>query len=282
MAIPIKPEKGEQIQVQELSSNYQFFDIPNIPGFDSNFVLDLDSGQWYVFDKLESAYVAYKTPIDNPFEDADFSSFQIPYFTNIILSYINQTAVSFGYDSIDNAISYYHSDNVVRREDAFKFKTWRDNTISLMQDNIDNFISNGITLPDLSGFTSQPEYIEFNAIQPETFFFGDENFGYKKFEDNTFICWVNVQHNTQNSGLGQNIPIPDGESVKKIYSISGIVDQGSLTSDWLSLDYTLKIKLNGNNIYNTPTNFDYKVQAINGVENVYQGLTLRFNIFGSF
>lgn len=245
------------------------------------YLLDEITLKWYVFNIQTEEYEEFQ---GNPLEDLpqDTSASLSVRFLDDINTFINRTALQYNYSSIDNAISYFNSGVVASREDASKFITWRDNTLSLMYDNIDNFLADGITLPTLDGFTSQAGYVEFTAIEPQNLFFGDENFGYKRFEDNTFIGWVNVQHNSQNSGLGQNIPLPDGEHVKSIYSINGIVDQGNLTSDWLSLDYTLKIKLNGSNIHNSPTNFDYKVQAINGVENVYEGLVLRFNIFGSF
>lgn len=84
----------------------------------------------------------------------------IEYIKSNVNFLLNQTAKSYGYDSIDNAISYYNSGITAWRNEAIAFNTWRDNTETLMFDNIFSFTADGITLPDLAGFTGQTGYFD--------------------------------------------------------------------------------------------------------------------------
>jgi len=95
----------------------------------------------------------------------------IEYITSNVNFLLNQTAKSYGYDSIDNAISYYNSGVTAWRNEAIAFNTWRDNTETLMFDNIFSFTADGITLPDLAGFTGQTGYFDvgITASRPNLF-----------------------------------------------------------------------------------------------------------------
>ena len=112
-------------------------------------------------------------------EDVDFSSIisdvnnidllrenTIKFIVSNVNFLMNQTAKSYGYDSIDNAISYYNSGITSWRNEAIAFNTWRDNTVSLMYDNIFSFTADGITLPDLPGFTGQTGYFDVGITSP--------------------------------------------------------------------------------------------------------------------
>jgi len=84
---------------------------------------------------------------------------------------LNSVPLSYGYSSIENAISYYNSGITAWRNEAIAFNTWRDNTETLMYDNIFSFTADGITLPDLGGFTSQTGYFDvgITASRPNLF-----------------------------------------------------------------------------------------------------------------
>ena len=84
----------------------------------------------------------------------------------VVDSILNDTARVYGYDSIDNAISYYNSSVTAWAEEAAAFNTWRDNTLSLMYQNIFSFTADGVTLPDLDGFTGQTGYAQLTLGEP--------------------------------------------------------------------------------------------------------------------
>jgi len=93
-------------------------------------------------------------------------------FYNIITGDLfRNVAFSYSYPSIENAISYYNSGVTAWRNEAIAFNTWRDNTETLMYDNIFSFTADGITLPDLAGFTGQTGYFDvgITASRPNLF-----------------------------------------------------------------------------------------------------------------
>jgi len=92
-------------------------------------------------------------------------------FSSLVRTFMNDTAVSYGYSSSDNFISYYNSGITAWRNEAIAFNTWRDNTETLMYDNIFSFTADGITLPDLAGFTGQTGYFDvgITASRPNLF-----------------------------------------------------------------------------------------------------------------
>lgn len=207
-------------------------------------------------------------------------------FIGNINGLLNSQASSFGYHSIDNAISYYNSSDETKREQARSFSTWRDFVLSLADDNIYGFTADGVTLPNLTGFTGQTGYIGYDVLPIPTTFFGDEDAGYHitDLENKVFTAWINVEHQGINSGLGQSvqIPFPSG-NITDIYSISGIVDQGSQTSDWMNANYSLKIKFSGTaNSYGVQTEFDYMIHSLDGYATTYNGLVPRFTIIGGY
>jgi hypothetical protein len=81
-------------------------------------------------------------------------------------SILDSIANFYGYDSIDNAISYCNSGITSWRNEAIAFNTWRDNTVSLMYQNIFSFTADGITLPDLDGFIGQTGYFDVGITSP--------------------------------------------------------------------------------------------------------------------
>lgn len=284
MAIPIKPEKGEGVTTQELDSNYTFYEIPNIPNTSSNFILDMNTGQWYSFDSEEGAYVSYKTPDDNPYEDADFSSLLIPNFLNTISNHIFNTTSSLGYESPLDLLSYYNSLDEQKRAEAKAFLDWRDSVLFVANLNIDAFESFGATLPDLDGFTSQPEYVEFEVKPLLQTFSGNEIAGYQILDtrEKTFFGWSNIQHTDDLNGNGIGELINSG-NIKNIYSVSCSIDQNNLTGSWGTDDYTVKIKFNGDpNDYGVLTDFEYKIGNSSEIFSGFSGLMVRVNYMGKF
>jgi len=213
---------------------------------------------------------------------------QISNFQGSVYNFLNETSVTFGYFDIQDAISYRNSGIVARRSEAIAFNTWRDHTLALMYDNIYSFTADGITLPSVAAgsFTGQAGYTEFSVSPTPITFFGDGDAGYHitDLENRIFTAWINVNHQGINSGLGQSIqiPFPSG-NITDIYSISGIVDQGSQTSDWLNANYSLKIKFSGTaNSFGVQTEFDYLIHSLDGYSTTYNGLISRFTIIGGY
>jgi hypothetical protein len=97
----------------------------------------------------------------------------IKQFYGGVYNLMDREAFSFGYDSVQDAISYYNSGITAWRDEAIAFNTWRDNTVSLMYDNIFSFTADGITLPSLTSgaFTGQAGYFDVGvtASRPQLF-----------------------------------------------------------------------------------------------------------------
>lgn len=120
----------------------------------------ISSGKGVTFDEQKGGITSFDITIDQGLTEKYQS------FFGIISNFIDNYPTSFGYGSIEEAISYYNSGITAWREEAIAFNTWRDNTLSLAYDNIYGFTANGITLPSLSGFTSQQGYFEVDIPTP--------------------------------------------------------------------------------------------------------------------
>jgi len=273
------------------------FEIVYFSGITSGekFIKDLNASpgttSWYVYEKNTKTYLPFSS---NPYTVSALleeipestTSEKISIFSASVSNLLNRKAIDYGYKSIDNAISYYNSEDTTKREEARSFSEWRDSVLFLAESNINGFTADGITLPDLNGFTSQNEYSDYSVFPIPTTFFGDEDAGYHitDLENRIFTAWINVDHQGVNSGLGQSIqiPFPSG-NITDIYSISGIVDQGSQTSDWLNANYSLKVKFSGTaNSYGVQTEFDYMIHSLDGYATTYNGLAPRFTIIGGY
>ena len=292
MAINVKLTKDPEAESKTLTT-YATYDFPGLTTTGTVFLYDADATgltSWYLFDNSLGEYVAYSgdpnseyintLPVESPTANS------ISLFQFRVNDLINSAAISYGYDSIDNAVSYYNSLDPIKREEARSFSDWRDSVLSLADSNIYEFTSDGITLPDLAGFTGQTGYTGYEVTPIPTTFFGDEDAGYHitDLENRIFTAWINVDHQGINSGLGQSvqIPFPSG-NITDIYSISGIVDQGSQTSDWLNANYSLKMKFSGTaNSYGVQTEFDYMIHSLDGYSTTYNGLVPRFTIIGGY
>lgn len=123
----------------------------------------------------------------------------------------------------------------------------------------------------------------FKNSTPPNGFSGNSERGYvvTDWKNRTFSAWLNVD-NSVTSGISSGIEIPFPSSdIKNIYNITGLVNQGTLSSDWETEDYNIKIKMSGaTNSYGSYTNFDYKLGSKSS--NDYIGLKLHFSFMGSF
>jgi hypothetical protein len=94
-------------------------------------------------------------------------------FYSGVYSLLDEISSVYGYNGIVDAVSYYNSGITAWRDEAIAFNTWRDNTVSLMYDNIFSFTADGITLPSLTsgGFTGQTGYFDIGitASRPQLF-----------------------------------------------------------------------------------------------------------------
>jgi hypothetical protein len=162
-AFVAKDLNGDPVEIY----SYFLTDDPILKGLTTSgdsFILDTNTNTWYVFNKDSEEYQEfpqnpYELPTANP-------EILLSSFINQIVSLLSSTAIEYGYDSIDNAISYYNSSVTAWAEEAAAFNTWRDNTLSLMYQNIFSFTADGVTLPDLDGFTGQTGYVQLALAEP--------------------------------------------------------------------------------------------------------------------
>jgi len=141
----------------EIATKQEYYDLIDlvVRGYE----LDVDE-----FGGITYSFVGFDPEITIP--TSDTTSDYISFFYANIKNLLEGTSISYGYDSIDNAISYYNSGITSWRNEAIAFNTWRDNTVSLMYDNIFSFTADGITLPDLPGFTGQTGYFDVGITSP--------------------------------------------------------------------------------------------------------------------
>lgn len=270
------------------------FDVGGtIPSITDDFV-EIDATEYY--DLLSQTYadsskiITFDTEAggltlsDAVFSEEPLDDFEIiNTFKSSISFLLDGVALSYGYSSIENAISYYDSLDSTKREEARSFSGWRDSVEFLADSNIFSFTADGVTLPDLAGFTGQTGYAEFSVVPIPTILSGDENAGYHitDLENGIFTAWT--KSNSDSSGFGTVlIPFPSGQ-IQNVYSITGLVDQGGLTTNWLTSNYTIKIKTSGTqNSFGAYTQFDYMINDVENNTLSYSGLLLRFNIIGKF
>lgn len=162
MAIPVKDKTNPELTSSDDTFEQYYFDGLTTQGRD--FLHSLDTDKWYIFDTS----LNYYTEIDVTLQDLVNSNqnYNISNFQSEVNVLLESTAVSYGYNSIDNAISYYNSGITAWRNEAIAFNTWRDNTLDLMYDNVYSFTADGITLPTLSGFTGQAGYFDVGLGAP--------------------------------------------------------------------------------------------------------------------
>lgn len=155
-----------------ITTDYEIYRVFGATSSGSTFLRDGSSDRWYVLEDSSGEYIAYGATGVSPFDNLP-PSFYTQEFYGGVKNLLDSTAVSYGYDSIDNAVSYYNSGITAWREEAIAFNTWRDNTLSLMYDNIFSFTADGTTLPDIATgeFTGQAGYFDVGvtASRPNLF-----------------------------------------------------------------------------------------------------------------
>lgn len=135
-------------------------------------ITDVDLGTRYYLDPIQEKYIEitadYQTFISSLVYELPFVGVtaNIQHFVEIIDEFITSYAISYGYSSIIDAVSYHNCGITAWEEESIAFNTWRANTESLMYDNIFSFTADGITLPDLAGFTSQAGYFDVGITSP--------------------------------------------------------------------------------------------------------------------
>lgn len=150
-----------------LTSDYASYVVSGVTSSGSTFIVDLSTDRWYVLEDSSGEYIAYGATGVSPYDNLP-NSYYIQDFVGGVENILNTTAISYGYNSIDNAISYYNSGITAWRDEAIAFNTWRDNTLDLMYDNVYSFTADGITLPSLTagGFTGQTGYFDVGLGAP--------------------------------------------------------------------------------------------------------------------
>ena len=166
MLIQVKPTIGPD---ESVTGSFKLTSIPGVTSSGTEFVFSYDKDTWYVFDESLTSYVEYTGSPYDYLENLDTQ--KIGSFEALIDNLLHDASISYGYSSIENAISYYNSGVTAWRNEAIAFNTWRDNTETLMYDNIFSFTADGITLPDLAGFTGQTGYFDvgITASRPNLF-----------------------------------------------------------------------------------------------------------------
>ena len=156
MAIEVSLTSGSKGSV----SSFSIVDFPGLTTTGSTFLQDVSNNRWFVYDSATGAYKQLNEPLESLV--AKNKPIRVEDFKISIFSLLGKTAVSYGYDTIDDAISYYNSGITAWRNEAIAFNTWRDNTLSLVYDNIYSFTADGITLPSLTAgdFTGQAGYLD--------------------------------------------------------------------------------------------------------------------------
>lgn len=159
MAIPIiKPTIGPS--VEGLTHPSEIFSFPGLTTQGNIFLHDLQDDSWYIFDPTTGGTDGAYVEIDTTLTDLKNSSesYQIETFYNSVRNHIETTSRTFGYESSLEFISYRDSGITSWREESLTFSEWRDNTLTLMYQNIASFTGGGPALDDLNGFTSQVGY----------------------------------------------------------------------------------------------------------------------------
>ena len=154
-------------------NSYSFHTFTGLTSTSDRFIKNLDAtgaSAWYVYDPSVTGYILFGQDVDE-IPDPNLTSNNVTQFHTTIQDLLYNTAIYYGYASSDNFISYYNSGITAWRNEAIAFNTWRDNTETLMYDNIFSFTADGITLPDLAGFTGQTGYFDvgITASRPNLF-----------------------------------------------------------------------------------------------------------------
>lgn len=163
-----------QPSYKELTT-YSYYTFQGLTTTSDSFIQNLDvtgASAWYVFDPSVTAYVPFgQDALVLLASNVDTTASSISNFTSVVKSYIETVAIDFGYDSSVDFISYQSSGITSWRSESLTFGEWRDNTVSLMYDNIASFTAGGPSLPNIGGFTSQVGYYDMgiNPSRPQLF-----------------------------------------------------------------------------------------------------------------
>lgn len=270
-------------------SNYSYYTFEGLSAASTSFLQDLDeergASAWYVFDPSVTAYVPFEQDVSSLFTDSvDITAESVSIFSQNVQFLLHSTAVSYGYDSVENFISYYNSADPTKREEARSFLNWRDEILQRADLNVYGFTAAGITLPNLTEFRGQTGYSEFEVSPIQETFFGNENLGYQIIPntDNVFVSWYNIDHTDNLYGIGVGEFINSG-NISAIYSISATIDQTGLSSSWESEDFSVKVRLTGTaNDYGVQTDYEYKLGSVGSVFSGFSGLKVRINCVGKY
>lgn len=139
---------------------------PNIPPGISATAYEITEEEYQKLLNFESYYY---DPSSETIQSVVYNSSQlVSFFGNSIFTFMEQTAISYNYKSLEDVVTFSNSGITAWRNEAIAFNTWRDNTLSLMYKNIHSFTADGITLPSLTGgsFTAQSEYVPLGITSP--------------------------------------------------------------------------------------------------------------------
>lgn len=122
------------------------------------FLKDTDTGNYFVYNNSSNIYNQISTNPESHILSITANSISI--FKNTVSSYIDYLSSSYGYGDIAEAISFSSSGITSWREEGIAFKEYRDNSLSLMYDNINSYLDNSTSLPiEIDTFISQGNYI---------------------------------------------------------------------------------------------------------------------------
>lgn len=152
-----------QPSYKELTT-YSYYTFQGLTTTSDSFIQNLDAtgaSAWYVFDPSVTAYVPFGLDaLVLLSSNVDTTANSISNFVNSVKNYIEIVATNFGYDSSLDFISYQNSGITAWRNESLTFGEWRDNTISLMYENVASFTGGGPSLPNIDGFTGQTGYFD--------------------------------------------------------------------------------------------------------------------------
>lgn len=98
---------------------------------------------------------------------------KIKKFYTSIKALIENKSQEYGYEDSADMMSFLNSGNMTWKSEAQSFVSWRDNTLSLLYKNINDFNEGKISsLPTVEDFVKQPSYLEINiekASRPPIF-----------------------------------------------------------------------------------------------------------------
>lgn len=172
-------------------NSYQMLTIQGLTSTGETFVENVESREWYVLDNNSGEYIYFSST--SPIEKVlNSKKYIISDFKQKIKSFINETAISCGYDSTEDFITYINSNVPLWKSEAESFMKWRDSIIVLMYNNIKSFMTgNLINLPiNIEDFTAQKNYTPLQ-INKSRMYIGNYQYSNNLNDNNIFITIEN-------------------------------------------------------------------------------------------